>query len=140
VTNYAKDSRSFPAQFSALADLRALVAQMALQAGLDERETFDLMLAADEAATNIIEHSMPHTDVICSCTTDIQQRSVLVELQYSSGDTFRPSPPTAIEIGERIRQRERGGLGLYLMHKLVDSIDFLHEGGRNVIRLQKRHA
>lgn len=133
-------TQSFPARFASLADMRALVARMAFNAGLTERETYDLMLAADEAATNIIEHSMPHTDVVCACTSDLTRHSVLVELQYSSGDTFRPSPPTAIEIGERIRQRERGGLGLYLMHKLVDSIDYLHEGGRNVIRLLKRHV
>ena len=140
MANFEQLSRSFPAQLAALADMRALVQHMAERAGFTEKEVFDLVLAADEAATNIIEHSMPHTDVVCSCTTDFARRSLLVELQYSSGDTFQPSPPTAIEIGERIRQRERGGLGLYLMHKLVDSIDYLHEGGRNVIRLLKRHV
>lgn len=119
--------------------MRAFVQRMSRQAGLTEKESYDLMLAADEAATNIIEHSMPHTDVVCCCTSDSAEQSVLVELQYSSSDTFRPSPPTAIEIGDRIRQRERGGLGLYLMHQLVDSIDYLHEAGRNVIRLHKRH-
>jgi serine/threonine-protein kinase RsbW len=120
--------------------MRAFVERMARHAGLTEKESYDLMLAADEAATNIIEHSMPHTDVVLSCTSDGVVRALLVEIQYSSSDTFRPSPPTAIEIGDRIRQRERGGLGLYLMHRLVDSIDYLHEGGRNVIRLQKRHT
>jgi serine/threonine-protein kinase RsbW len=140
VAQFEQTSQTFPARLSALADMRMLVAQMAQRAGLSEKEAYDLMLAADEAATNIIEHSMPHTDVVCACTTDLARHSVLVELRYSSGDSFHPSPPTAVEIGERIRQRERGGLGLYLMHKLVDSIDYLHEGGRNVIRLLKRHG
>lgn len=140
MSNVERSTQSFPAHFAALADLRLLVGQMANHAGLTEQEAYELMLAADEAATNIIEHSMPQADVVCSCTSDLARHSLLVELQYFSGDEFRPSPPTAIEIGERIRQRERGGLGLYLMHRLVDSIDYLHEGGRNVIRLLKRHV
>ena len=48
---------TFPARFEFLDEIRDLVAEVAREGGFSEKEVYSLQLAADEAASNIIEHA-----------------------------------------------------------------------------------
>lgn len=48
---------TFPARFEYLDEIRDLVAQTAHEGGFTEKVIYSLQLAADEAASNIIEHA-----------------------------------------------------------------------------------
>ena len=47
----------FPAQFQYLDEIREFVGDIARQGGFDSKEVYSIQLAADEAASNIIEHA-----------------------------------------------------------------------------------
>jgi anti-sigma regulatory factor (Ser/Thr protein kinase) len=130
------------ADYALLAELRDFVRLAGTKVGLSEEERDKLVLAIDEAATNIITHAAKnHPEAIdCRCTMDDNQQTLVCELVYDTHDHFDPeTTPKHEDIQKRVQEFKRGGYGLFLMHTLVDSIEYRREGNRSVIRLVKRH-
>ncbi len=50
-------TKRFPAKFEILDEVREHVGDLARKQGFDERAIYSVQLAADEAASNIIEHA-----------------------------------------------------------------------------------
>ena len=50
-------TKIFPAQFEYLDPIRDFAAEAARQACMDEKDVYNVQLATDEAASNIIEHA-----------------------------------------------------------------------------------
>lgn len=129
-------TRSFAANYAHLHDVRQFVVECAEDAKLTAQLRDNLILAVDEATTNIISHAStvaPH-DIVCSCEYDRQQ--FVCELSYRTEEFSVPTePPSIEEIEERVRSFKRGGLGVFLMHQLVQHVSYEREGDRNIIRL-----
>lgn len=47
----------FPAKFEFLDEIREFVGQIARENGFGDKDVYNIQLAADEAASNIIEHA-----------------------------------------------------------------------------------
>ena len=108
-------SRSFPAEPAQLEEVRRFVARAAEEARLPEHTTDDLVIVANEAATNSIRHSG---------TTRFHVRWLVlddrVEIEIEDEGLFK----------RRIRVHQldgAGGLGIPLMMSLTDEFE-LHEG------------
>jgi len=132
-------SLSVPPEYGMLGTLRQFVSEQGKQLGLSDQELDSLSLAVDEAATNIIEHAvrgMPH-EITCTCTLDDQDGTVLCKLDYDAPRAFEPEDtPKKEAILSRVRSLKPGGLGVYLVHTLVDHVEYGRSGGRNVIVLR----
>lgn len=130
------------ANYALLSKLREFVHEAGGRVGLDAKERESLVLAIDEAATNIITHAVKKSseEFDCCCWLDQESRSVICELVYDAEDLFAPGEaPTEESIRKRVTEFKRGGYGVYLMHSLVDTIEYRREGKKNVIRLVKKH-
>ncbi len=115
---------TFPAQFEFLDEIREFVAQVAREGGFNEKEIYSLQLAADEAATNIIEHayagvSDAELDVACDMRGD-----TLVISMHDTGTSFDPSVVKQPNLKADLSERQIGGLGIYLMRKLMDEVRY----------------
>jgi serine/threonine-protein kinase RsbW len=132
---------TFPAQFDFLDEIREFVAQVAREGGFSEKEIYSLQLAADEAASNIIEHayegiSNADLDITCDVHGDI-----LTITMRDTGRSFDPSKVTPPNLKADLSDRQIGGLGLYLMRKLMDDVRYesdLRTG--NVLTMTKRRG
>ena len=72
---------TFPARFEYLDEIREAVAEIARGGGFTEKTIYSLQLAADEAASNIIEHAYANTPGrlvmnVSGCTSTRFQRFV----------------------------------------------------------------
>lgn len=133
--------RIFPASTSILAELREFVAHEGARFGLDHLALHNLALAIDEAATNIIEHVLPRraSQITCACSDTPNHKQVVYEISWEAEEAYRPDPvPSSAEIRRRVEARTPGGLGVYLIHALVDEIEYDYRNGRCIIRLKKR--
>jgi serine/threonine-protein kinase RsbW len=115
---------TFPAQFEFLDEIREFVAQIARQGGFTEKEIYSLQLAADEAASNIIEHaysgvSNAHLDITCDVFND-----TITIIMRDTGKTFNPSTIKQPDLKADLSDRQIGGLGVYLMRKLMDEVHY----------------
>lgn len=128
-----------PGRFDSLGELCDFVTQAAQDAGLSEPDVHAVQVALDEACTNIIEHAYGDDlegDIECTC------RIGACELAVTLRDQGRPFDPTAVpepNITADLDERQGGGLGVYLMRKLMDEVRFetTPETG-NVLTMVKR--
>lgn len=108
-----------PRALDQLGPLRVSVAEAAQEAQLDEDSIQALVIAAFEAATNIVRHTPPRlVDATIHCSLAIQLRCVSVQLHYL-GSAFTPHDREPDFSGE-----SEGGFGLYIIRNSVDEVSY----------------
>lgn len=113
-----------PGRYTSLTEACQICAEMVRSAGLDEDTVFHIEMAVDEACTNIIQHAYGGEgkgDIEISCR--IEDDQVIVTL-HDYGKQFNPDAVPPPKIGENVEEIAVGGLGLYLMRKLMDEVRF----------------
>ncbi|HNR58947.1 MAG: ATP-binding protein [Methanothrix sp.] len=105
------------------------------RSGLDQRGIFHLMMAADEACTNIIKYS-GSDEIKIRC--DLEDDRVVVEIR-DRGFAFNPLGAPAPKVDLPLQEREVGGLGIHFIRTLADGAEYRREGEENVLTLTIRH-
>ena len=131
---------TFPASFDYLDEIRDLVAQAARRGGFTDKEVYSLQLAADEAASNIIEHAYEGVaggsiEIDCEVHGDM-----LTITMRDEGKTFDPANVKPPNLKADLSERQIGGLGVYLMRKLMDEIHYETQGTINILTMIKRRG
>jgi len=132
---------TFPARFEFLDEIREFVAQVAREGGFTEKEIYSLQLAADEAASNIIEHayegiSNADLDITCDAHGD-----TLIITMHDTGRSFDPSKVKQPNLKAGLSDRQIGGLGVYLMRKLMDEVRYESDSKTgNLLTMTKRRG
>ncbi len=130
--------RTFPAKFEFLDEVRSHVAQEARAAGFNDKAIYELQLAADEAASNIIEHAYegkPDATFELSCE---HKGKALVMVFHDQGKSFDFDRVEVPDLKADLSDRKIGGLGIYLMHKLMDHVDYTVTSSGNTLTLVKQ--
>lgn len=115
---------TFDANFENLDEIREFVGEAARQVGFSEKEIYAIQLAADEASSNIIEHAYAG---IKGGKIDIELSPSDKELKIvmrDQGKSFDPSSVPEPNVKADLSERKIGGLGLYLMRKLMDEVTY----------------
>ncbi len=130
----------FPADFQYLDAIRDLVAETAREGGFNDKEIYSIQLAADEAASNIIEHAyegVTDGELEIACGMD---GAVLTIILHDHGQPFDPGSVRPPDLKADLSDRQIGGLGIYLMRKLMDEVRYESspDGGNRLILSKRR--
>jgi anti-sigma regulatory factor (Ser/Thr protein kinase) len=129
----------FAARFEHLDAMREFVGNIARKGGFSEKDVYNIQLATDEAASNIIEHAyqnMPGNILELSCG---MKGDVITVTLTDYGDSFDPSEVPVPDLKADLSDRKIGGLGLFLMRKLMDHVDYRPGPNKsNVLTMTKR--
>jgi anti-sigma regulatory factor (Ser/Thr protein kinase) len=128
----------YPAKFEILDELREHVGGLARQHGFGERAIYSVQLAADEAASNIIEHAYagrPSATFLLRCDYSNER---LIMTFLDEGESFDFSRVKTPDLTADLSERKIGGLGIFLMHKLMDEVDYKVTRSGNFLTLVKR--
>lgn len=120
-----------------LAKVRDFVASHAQNIGLNQKDVSEIRLAVDEAYTNIIKHAYknsPAKKVYIEIGSDDNQLWISLT---DEGKSFDPSTYCEPDLMKRIKEKKRGGMGVYLIRKLMDQVQYKSSGQTNVIRMVK---
>lgn len=131
-------SLSIPCSKSHLARVRDFVSEALSETHLEEVECHKIILAVDEVCANMMIHSNgcnPHK----SLEILIEQRSDKLEFiikdKGKQFDLNKYHEPTVQEI---VSSKRKGGLGLLLVKRIMDGIEFSTEKNYNICRLTKK--
>lgn len=128
----------FPARFEFLDEIRDMVAEVARGGGFSEKSIYSLQLAADEAASNIIEHAYEgEADASLFMTCDIKGDQIVITMR-DTGKSFNPSSVKEPNLKADLSERQIGGLGVYLMRKLMDTVHYESSRSGNLLTMTKR--
>ena len=128
----------YPAKFEILDEVRDHVGQLARQHGFGERAVYSVQLAADEAASNIIEHAYAGRQNETFLLRCDYANDRLIMTFLDDGDSFDFSRVKAPDLTADLSKRKIGGLGIFLMHKLMDEVDYKVTQSGNFLTLVKR--
>ena len=121
-----------------LSVIRDFVSENALNAGIPMTKVEDIMLAVDEACTNIIKHAYklsPEGEIIIKIDYDKEKFTITI-IDY--GKSFKPESVPLPDLQKYYREHKVGGLGIYLMRSLMDDVKYTSVPGKyNQVLLSK---
>lgn len=118
--------------------IRDFVSKSASDAGVPADFVENIILAVDEACTNIIKHaykSSPEGEMIIKTKSTLSRFEIRIT---DFGNTFEPDAIPEPDLQKYYRQKRVGGLGMYLMRTLMDDIKYVSIPGKyNEVLLSK---
>ncbi|MDZ7271757.1 MAG: SpoIIE family protein phosphatase [candidate division KSB1 bacterium] len=132
-----KEQLVVPAHIDYLADIRDFVAKIGQKYGFSKQVINAFKLSIDEATTNIIKHA--YRDWEGSITVRaIVKRNSLTFVLIDQGKYFDPRRVQPPDLKRYVSIGKKGGLGIFIMRRLLDSIDYRKTEEGNELRLTKR--
>ena len=130
---------TFDASFDTLDEIREFVGEVARQGGFSDKEIYSIQLAADEASSNIIEHAyagVGNGKIEIDCSISETELKIVMR---DHGRSFDPSTVPEPNVKADLSERKIGGLGMYLMRKLMDEVSYKSSADAgNVLTMIKR--
>jgi serine/threonine-protein kinase RsbW len=132
-----KYSLNIACQTSALSELRSFIQRALVGVGLDDNVKHQVTLAVEEVCANLIIHSHG-----CNPQDSIQLEIIdaagkLIFEISDQGKAFNILNYKSPDLKEVMLEKRKGGLGIILVKKIMDEIEFESENGTNTCRLIK---
>ena len=119
--------------------IRDFVSKKASAAGLSKEDIENIMLAVDEACTNIIKHAYKsYHDGEIVINLEFNSEKILISI-IDHGSTFNPDSVPDPDLQKYYKNGRVGGLGMYLMKTLMDDVKYISVPGEyNKVLLSKK--
>ncbi len=128
---------SIPSSTRYLEDVRRFVEMHAVEAELPETIVEQFKLAVDEACTNVIEHAYGGDEtqkVELAVIIDHDRFTVRIR---DKGTPFNRSTYQEPNLLEFTKRGKSGGLGVHIMRRLMDRVEYRTRGQTNEVLLTK---
>jgi serine/threonine-protein kinase RsbW len=106
--------------------------------GFSKHEVLEAQLALEEACTNIIMYAYPSGDGTI-CVSVEAADGVLKIIIVDHGVAFDTENHEAVLPVGRLEDRPVGGMGIYIIKRLMDKVSYERRDEKNILRLLKSH-
>jgi anti-sigma regulatory factor (Ser/Thr protein kinase) len=106
--------------------------------GLLPDDVASVNLAIDELVSNVINYAYDDADVHQIQLTVTVEGDVLTLTIGDEGRAFNPIEAPMPDLDQPIEKRPIGGLGIFLVKSVADTLAYRREGGHNILTLTKR--
>jgi serine/threonine-protein kinase RsbW len=133
-------SATFRRDIMVLPQVFDFVATFFESAAVDSRVRFPVELSVEEVFTNLVRHNAAGRHAI-----EVRLRLERDELSIALTDYDAPrfdvnAEAPEVDVHEPLEKRRPGGLGLMLVRKMMDRVEYHHENGVGTILLSKSVA
>lgn len=122
---------------AALAELRSFLQQNLATYRLSEGDKHQVTLAVEEVCANLIIHSHacnPKEEILLEVKEF--NKKIIVEIT-DKGNAFNLLEYEVPNLNQVIEEKRKGGIGILLVKKIMDEIQFESKNGENICRLIK---
>jgi serine phosphatase RsbU (regulator of sigma subunit)/anti-sigma regulatory factor (Ser/Thr protein kinase) len=135
--NVKKEEITIPAQMSYLVQIREFVENIGRKHKFSDKVVNSFKLVIDEACTNLIRHG--YRDIKNGEITIIAiiRRSSLTIIIIDQGQSYDPRRANTPDLAKYIDIGKKGGLGILMMRKLMDDLQYTVTDRGNEFRLTK---
>lgn len=132
-------SRSFLAKEQYIKEILQWVNSQISTLNLSQKISYHLELCLEEVAVNIIHYSYEKKQgYICIDLKSYQDKLVITV--KDQGVAFNPiSKLGSADTTSSLEDRAVGGLGIYFLHELMDSIEYSRKGDTNILVFSKTY-
>lgn len=105
---------------------------------LSELQINQIVLAVDEVVANLIIHANTEDESkSLHVQLSVENQQFSVEIEDDSANSYSPSSFQEPDLLEFIRTGRKGGVGMALVNRIMDRVEFVSAGMHNVCRLYK---
>ena len=118
--------------------LNNFIKAVASRLGFEPSTALELQLAVEEAVVNVMDYAYPPDTVgmvTVATTTDGQSMEIVIS---DSGTPFDPTKQEKADISLSVEERQIGGLGIFLVNEIMDTVSYERKDGKNVLTLTKQ--
>jgi serine/threonine-protein kinase RsbW len=127
-----------PAVLTNLGPMMAFITDASQNMGFDDKKIFHIKLASEEILVNIVNYSYPGGQGDIEINVTGRGEDALVVEIADRGIAFDPLSLPEPDIHAPMEKRKIGGLGVFLVRKLMDEVTYRREEGRNILTFVKR--
>jgi serine phosphatase RsbU (regulator of sigma subunit)/anti-sigma regulatory factor (Ser/Thr protein kinase)/transposase len=126
----------FPAEESQLDGIRRFVQESCRGTPLSTKDVNSVLLALEEACTNVIRHAYLYGHGTIRLHIALAGDRVTFSI-YDKGRSFDFDRAGAPDLGRYVETGRKGGLGIYLIRKIMDEVEYRTIGDENRLRMVK---
>jgi len=119
-----------------LSSIADFITSSTRELGLSEKGVFQLQLAVDEVASNIILHGYTHQTGPIHLTIWKENDKIIIQIQ-DRGEPFNPLEADEPDLQAPLEERSPGGLGIHFLKTVTDSVHYQFKDGKNILTLIK---
>jgi serine/threonine-protein kinase RsbW len=105
---------------------------------LADRELNQIILAVDEITANLIIHANKEDENKFVKLAIFQTGDTFLFELSDNGHSFKPEKYREPDIREIIKEGGKGGMGIALVKRIMDKVEFTTQGNSNICRLYKK--
>jgi anti-sigma regulatory factor (Ser/Thr protein kinase) len=130
--------RSFRREIGSLDDLVRFVEEFFSAEGLDPADRFAVDFALEEIFTNFVKYN-PEGKGDIDVSLSLRAGELVLAVADPDSASFDPGRDApAVDTGKPLEERVPGGLGVHLVQKVMDRVEYRHEESASTVTLYKR--
>ena len=131
----------FEAKIEKLEDVQDFIANELESAFCSIKLRIQIAIAIEEIFVNIAHYAYRHEEGASGNVTIRIAIDEAVEIQFEdSGVPFNPLAREDPDITLRAEERKLGGLGIFMVKKIMDGVEYQHKDNKNVLVIKKMVA
>ena len=129
---------SVPADRGEFTVLQQWLLSIAAELDIQERIKKQLIISCDEIFTNIASYAYPDGKGDVAITVEFVSETRSLRIIFSdSGIAFDPLAISEPDTSSALSERKVGGLGMFMVKKMMDSVEYCRQDGKNILTLTK---
>ena len=130
------DQLVVPADRNNFTELQQWILSIAVELDIQERIKKQLMISCDEIFTNIASYAYPDGNGTIAVAIEFVSETRCLRIIFSdSGTAFNPLEISEPDTGSALSERKIGGLGMFMVRKMMDHVEYMYKDGQNVLTL-----
>ena len=127
-----------PAERGQFTELQQWISDIAAELNIQERIKKQLLISCDEIFTNIASYAYPDGNGTIAVAVEFVSETQYLRIIFSdSGTAFNPLEISDPDTGSALSERKIGGLGMFMVRKMMDSVEYCRQDGKNILTLTK---
>lgn len=131
--------REFPAKLEELPRVQSFFEEELEKAGCDAKKRLSISIAIEEVFANIAQYAYPNGDGNVTAEFSLDSYENIAKFRFrDKGMPFDPLKKIDPDITLKADERKVGGLGIFIVKKTMDSLDYRYVKGENILTMKKK--
>jgi serine/threonine-protein kinase RsbW len=128
--------KKFKREVASLENIFEFVSMFANASSIDEGTVFTINFVVEEIFTNMVKYS-PESSNDILVGLEREDRTLTIRLTDFDVEPFDLTKSAEVDIRQALKERKVGGLGIHLVRKMVDRVDYEYKDRTSKVTLKK---